>query len=195
MLKPRRRTEIAREAARARWKPGVLTLTQPRDLGELECFVAFYGNGLAKHGVCDPAAVLVSAIAACRNNACLARMIPVFVWRARFEIFKDPRKLVAVSAVNACALGYFLELAQRFVEVHTTTELRGAKGVICALRRKSRSIESPFVLFHSTRKSSSRREHAERLTSATARSWNLVIGEPDESFENYFTRAGRHAAP
>jgi hypothetical protein len=189
-----RRTEISRDAARVRWQPEVLVLAQPRDLGELECFVAQYGNGYAQHGPCDPAAVLVRAIVASRNNACLARMIPVFIWRARGEIFEDPKKLVAVSALNACALGYLLELTQRFVETHEATKLRGAKGVIRALRQKSRSIEAPFTFFHSTGNSLARREHAERLTSPAARSWNLVIGEPDESFESYFTRAAQHAA-
>lgn len=189
-----RKSEIARGAAKARWKPEVLVLTQPRDLEELECFVAQYGNGYAKHGPSDPAAVLVSAISACRNNACLARMIPVFIWRARLEIFEAPKKLADVSALNACALGYLLELTQRFAEIHKAADLRGAKSVIRALRRKSRSIKAPFIFFHSAGKSASRREHAESLTSPAARSWNLVIGEPDESFESYFKRAAQHAA-
>jgi hypothetical protein len=191
VLKPRRRSEISRDAARARWKPEVLTLTQPRDDEELECFVAFYGNGLAQSRDCDPGAVLVRAAAVCRNNACLARMIPVFIWRARSEVFKDQKRLVDVSAGDACALGYFLELAQRFGA--SSGGLPGSASALRALRRKSKTVVAPIVLFRSMDKSMLR-EHAASHTSPMARSWNLVVGEPDESFESYFERKVGNAA-
>lgn len=190
-IEPRRRSEISRDAAQARWKPEVLTLAQPRDLGELERFVAFYGNGVAKHGACDPAAVLVRAISACRNNACLARMIPVFIWRARHEILKDPKKLVEATNEDACALGYFMELADRFGAPHGG--IRGARSVLRALHLKSESIASPIVIFRSMDRPMFR-EHAARLTSPAAKAWKLVIGEPDESFESYFNRKINHGS-
>lgn len=190
VLAPRRRTEIARDAARARWQPEVMVLSQPRNVEELECFVAFYGNGLARNHDCDPGAVLVRAVSACRNNACLARMIPVFVWRARAEVFKRPETLTNVSSDDARALGYFLELAQRF---GSPSGLRGASNVMRALRRKVGDASAPVVLFRSMDKSMLR-EHAEAMTSAAARSWGLVVGEPDESFESYFKRKVNHGA-
>lgn len=188
-LDPSRRSEISRDAARARWKPEVLTLTQPRDDGEVERFVAFYGNGFAKHGACDPAAVLVSAISACRNNACLARMIPVFIWRARLEIFDGPNKIADATDVVACALGYFLELADRFGAPRGG--VRGAPNMLRSLRRKIGSITTPIVLFRSMDRPMFM-EHAARLTSPTAKAWKLVVGEPDESFESYFNRKVDH---
>ena len=191
-LKPRRRAEIARGAARARWQPEVMVLTQPRDDEELECFVAQYGNGYAKHGPCDPTAVLVDALSACRGNACLARMMPVFIWRARAEVLGDSKRFSAMPAEDACALGYFLELTQRFGK-YDARRLREAQSATRALRRGSRSVTSPFVFFNAI-DTPLRMEHAVALTSPLAKSWNLVLGEPDESFESYFNRAARHAA-
>lgn len=187
MLSSERRVEIARDAARARWKPEVLVLSQPRDLEELECFVAFYGNGFAKHGVCDPGAALVQAVAASRDNACLARMLPVFIWRARADVLRGSA-LAEARGVDACALGYFLELTQRFT---TSREgVHGAANVLRDLRRKSKSCD-PVVFFRSMDRPVFR-EHAARLTSPSAKEWNLVMGEPDESFESYFHRKVSH---
>lgn len=191
------RVAKAKLAAQARWKPEVLVLAQPRDGKELQCFVAQYGSGYAQHGAdCDPTAVLVQALSACRSNACLARMLPVFIWRASRQIFGDPTKLLTlltVSTEEACALGYFLELTKRFgnrVERprEASRDELNLEDLVADLRRKTRSIERPFVWFRSM-DASVLREHAARLTSATASSWNLILGEPDESFEGYFNRA------
>lgn len=182
-LSSKRRVEIAQDGARSRWKPEVLVLSQPRDLEELECFVAFYGNGVAKHGNCNPGTVLVQAVSASRDNACLARMLPVFIWRARNEVFKG-LKLPKTRDVDARALGYFLELTQRFTA--TRGGVSGAARVLRALRQKSRE-NTPAVFFRSMDKPMLR-EHAARLTSPSAKAWNLVMGEPDESFESYFNR-------
>ena len=188
-LSSERRVEIARGAAHSRWKPEVLVLSQPRDLEELECFVAFYGNGAAKHDVCNPGAALVWAVSASRDNACLARMLPVFIWRARGEVFSAP-EIAEARGVDACALGYFLELTQRF----TTSRggVHGAARVLRVLRQKIRKSQKskssdPTVFFRSMDKPMLR-EHAARLTSPLAKSWSLVMGEPDESFESYFHR-------
>jgi hypothetical protein len=169
-----RRSEIARDAAAARWQPTVLVLEQPRDIEELRWFVAQYGNGQVRAESCDPVGVLLRAVSACRDDAGLARMIPVFVHRARAEIFAEPKRLLAVSPEQACALGYFLELTCRL------SKLDGPRGLLRDLRRKSRSRKDPVVLF--------KRELAARRTSPLARSWNLVLGEPDDSFESYFEK-------
>jgi hypothetical protein len=150
-------------------------------------FVAFYGNGVARHSACDPAAVLISAVSACRNNACLARMLPVFIWRARHVILKDPKRLVETTGAEACTLGYFLELANRF---GNPGGMRGVISVLRVLRRKSAVVAGPIVLFRSMDRPLFR-EHAARLTSSAAKAWKLVIGEPDESFESYFDRKVR----
>lgn len=169
-----RRTEIARDAAKKRWEPEVLVLEQPRDVEELGWFVAQYGNGRARAGNCDPTAVLLEAVAACRHDAGLARMIPVFVHRAREQLFAEPKRLLAVSAEDACALGYFLELTSRM------SKLDASGDVLRDLRQKSHALKKPVVLF--------KRELAMKRTSPLAESWKLVLSEPDESFESYFAK-------
>jgi hypothetical protein len=173
-LDAHRRSEIAKGAAEARWKPTILELGRPNNLGELRCFVAQYGNGHARAKNCDPVGVLLRAISACRNDAGLARMIPVFVHRARIEIFDDPRRLLTASPEESCALGYFLELTCRL------GELDEPHDVLHGLRRKSQLVKEPVVLF--------RNELAAKRTSLLARSWKLVLGEPDDSFESYFQK-------
>jgi hypothetical protein len=173
-LAPGRRAAIARDAATKRWQPTVLVLEQPRDAEELRWFVAQYGNGHARARSCDPAAVLLSAVTACRHDAGLARMIPVFIHRARGEIFADPKRLFAVSAEDACALGYFLELTARL------SKLDGPRGLLRELRQKSRSLKQLVPLFS--------RELAVKQASPLAKSWKLALGEPDESFESYFAK-------
>jgi hypothetical protein len=186
-LSATRKAEIARGAAEARWKPSVLVLSQPKDHGELQWFVAQYGNGHAlASSTCDPAAVLLRAVSACRNDGGLAKMLPVFIWRARDEIFAHPKRLLAVSPEEACALGYFLELTCRF------SRSRLARSVLPDLRRKSKTVKDPVFFFHLMSRSMLM-EFAEERTSALAKSWNLVLGEPDDSFESYFTRAERFA--
>lgn len=185
MLDARRRSEIARDAAQARWKPTVLVLSQPRDHGELQCFVAQYGNGYAQaDGSCDPVAVLLRAISACRNDGGLARMLPVFIWRARDEIFARPKRLALVSPEDACALGYFLELTYKLGGA------RVAKDVLGPLRQKAATIKGPIVFFH-LMDASLLREFAMERTSALAKSWKLMLGEPDESFESYFKQMAK----
>jgi hypothetical protein len=169
-----RRWEIARDAATARWQPTILVLEQPRDGEELRWFVAQYGNGQVRAKSCDPVEVLLRAVSACRDDAGLARMIPVFVHRARAEIFADPKRLLAVSPEEACALGYFLELTCRL------SQLQVPPGLLRDLRHKIRLMKEPVVLF--------KRELAARRTSPLARSWKLVLGEPDDSFESYFEK-------
>jgi hypothetical protein len=174
-LSVRRRSEIAKDAAAARWQPTILVLRQPDDLETLRCFVAQYGNGYARAENCDLIGVLLDALSACRDDAGLARMIPVFVHRARGEIFDEPKRLLAVSPEQACALGYFLELTCKL------GKHKRPRDLLRGLRQRSRLITEPVVLF--------KKELALSRTSRLARSWKLVLGEPDDSFESYFEKA------
>jgi len=176
-----RRVAIARAGAAARWKPTVLTLTRPKNLAELHCFVAQYGNGRAHTENCDPVGVLISAVAACRDDAGLARMIPVYLHRAHDEILADPKRLLAVSAEEARVLGYFLELTARLGDVAVPANL------LRGLRRKFHANARPVALF--------RRELAESRASSLAASWKLVVSEPDESYESYFTKMTGNQRP
>jgi hypothetical protein len=185
----RERSRIAREAARARWEPDVLVLDTPRDREELQCFVAQYGNGYARSTCEDPISVLHRAVAASRDDACLARMLPVFIWRAREDFLRSDR-VADLPARDACALGYFLELALRFGKVS------GARVAIRRLRDRASSVTRPFVFFR-VMDASMLRDRAAEMTSPTARNWNLILGEPDESYESYFKKMvnrGRLAA-
>jgi hypothetical protein len=186
-LRPSERLAIAKTAAQARWKPNVLVLRQPRNHGELQCFVAQYGNGHTQAVHCDAVAVLLRAVTACRRDPHLARMLPVFIWRAKDEIFTRPRKLLAVSLKGACTLGYVLELTRKISGLEVRSDL------LHALRRKAACVD-PFVLFHVMARGMFTKELARTRTSALAQSWKLVTGEPDESFEQYFRRLTRRAS-
>jgi hypothetical protein len=175
------RSEIARGAATARWKPTVITLGMPKDLDELRCFVAQYGNGHARAEHCDPAGVLIRAISACRDDAGLARMIPVYVHRAHEEIFADKARLLAVPAVEARVLGYLLELTNRFSARAVPVDL------IRGLRRKVRTEDEPVAFF--------RKALAATRASELARSWKLVVSEPDDSYESYFVKLTGNQRP
>jgi hypothetical protein len=164
----------------------VLVLDTPRDHGELTCFVAQYGNGVAQSRPVDVVDVLLRAVTACRKDACLAKMLPVFVWRARDRVVGHGRRYAALSPSDACALGYFLELAARLGGMSATSDLE-------ALRRVASRVREPVVLFEST-KARFCRELAEQRTSELARSWNLVLGEPDRSFAEYFERMVGHGS-
>jgi hypothetical protein len=151
-----------------------LVLEQPRKAEELRWFVAQYGNGQAQAKNCDPTAVLLRAVAACRQDAGLARMLPVFVHRARAELFAEPRRLLTVSAEDACVLGFFLELTARL------SAFDGPTALLRGLRKKSRRLKRPVALFKS--------ELAVKRPSSLAASWKLEVGEPDESFQSYFAK-------
>ncbi len=103
-------------------------------------------------------------------------MIPVFVWRARAEILKDP--LRPMSPATACALGYFLELTARFGQISPDVRI---------LRQVRAHVKDPIVWFRFMDAPYLRELAAER-TSPLAASWKLVLGEPDESFATYFDR-------
>ncbi len=177
-LGARARTAIARRAAGARWKPDVLVLDTPRDHAELQCFVAQYGNGYARSICNDPTAVLHRAVVASRDDACLARMLPVLIWRGRQEFLQAEHD---VTKHTACALGYFFELAFRF------GHSRAAKATIEHLRERASTVKKPFVFFR-LMDAPFLRERATEMTSPTARAWSLILGEPDESYESYFRK-------
>lgn len=173
------RSDIARRAAVARWTPKKLVLATPRNHGELQCFVAQYKNGYAPSTCRNPTAVLHRAIAAARKDACLARMLPVFIWRGR-EDFLKAESLTQLPAQDACALGYFLELAFRFGGSNAADE------VILRLRQRARGVE-PFVFFRLMENAFSP-ERTVMMTSPAARAWNLILGEPDEGYESHFRK-------
>lgn len=185
----RKRIEIARRGAGARWKPRVLVLDTPRDHEELQCFVAQYRNGFARSVCSDPTAVLHRAVAASRDDACLARMLPVFIWRGRQDFLRS-KHVADLPARDACGLGYFFELAFRF------GRSRSAKAAVEHLRERASTVNTPFVFFRSM-DASMLRERAAEMTSPAARDWNLILGEPDESYESYFKKMieGGNLAP
>jgi hypothetical protein len=183
-LTKRQRAAIARAGAAARWRPEPLVLDVPRDHEELQCFVAQYGNGYCT-SKCDDTmgvlAVLHRAVEAARDDACLARMLPVFIWRARGHL--QPGRIACVSPRAACALGYFVELAFRF----SNEPPARARPAVAALRARAAPVTRPFVFFH-LMDTPGLRERAAAMTSPAARAWNLILGEPDDSFESYFRK-------
>jgi hypothetical protein len=166
-----------------------LVLDTPGDHEELQCFVAQFGNGFAHSACSDPIAVLHRAVAASRDDACLARMLPVFIWRGRQDFLRSEH-VADLPARDACGLGYFFELAFRF------GRSRSAKVAVERLRERASAVDTPFVFFRSM-DASMLRERAVEMTSPAAREWNLILGEPDESYESYFRKMidGGNLAP
>lgn len=108
-------------------------------------------------------------------------MLPVFIWRARNEIFEDLGKLIPTSLRDVCALGYFLELTEKFGRFRVRADLTRV------LRRRMAAVTEPFVLFKLIDNPFALEIVAER-TSQLAASWKLVTGEADDVFQTYFER-------
>lgn len=181
------RSAIARAGAAARWTPTPLVLEMPQTHEELVGFVAQYKNGYCTSAVtrCDHVvAILHRAVAAARDDAGLARMLPLFVWRVRTMLHAE-HIAVGLSPRAACALGYFVELAFRLGGEAAWTE--HARGLTNALRDRAASVTRPFVFSRKMDDPMLRAYTAER-TPATARAWRLIYAETDESFERYFRK-------
>src|SRR5439155_18686510 len=116
----------------------------PKDHDELSSFVAHYGSAVAQlPRRSQLEAVAIRAVGASRRDSALARMVPVFLWRAR-EAF-DLTKLVAGARAQGVAaeLGFFLEVAAKL------GRSRAFEEALAALRPFARP-DHPSYFFHGT---------------------------------------------
>lgn len=181
-LPPKRRQEIARDAARTRWQRPVLFLDRaPRGHGELSAFVAHFGTRVAKgEPGCDLADVALRAVKSGRRDPALTRMLPVFLWRARNVLDLDVLVRRAQRQRQAPAVGYFLELA---------ATLGGAPKLARAARRlRVPSHRRPLLYFESAARNPFEAMAARERTPEPARRWGLVTGTPTDSFSTYFQK-------
>jgi len=182
-LTPARREEIARKAARTRWTRPVLVIDRlPRDHEELVSFVAHYGSRVSttriERGLED---VVLKAVKASRRDSALARMLPVFLWRARAGLELERLEKKVKSRSEAAALGYFLQLAARL----------GAFAGFDATVARLKSLACPRRLsffFATTACNPFEAMIARERTPDEALEWGLLTGTPTDSFETYFRK-------
>ncbi len=181
-LPPKRRQEIAREAARSRWEQPVLVFDRaPRDLKELSALVGHYGTRVARGKLeCDLDGVLLRALKASRRDPALARMLPVFIWRMREELDLQTLASRAKRLRRASELGYFLELAG--------TLGRAPKLSSSAQKLRTTAPPRPRLFFESATRNPFEAMVAGERTPEEARRWGLLTGMPTDSFASYFEK-------
>ena len=185
-LTPAQRTEIAREAARARWgKPALVLDRRPRNHGELLSFVAHYGARVSRiTTTCRLEDVVLQSVKGARGDPALARMLPVFLWRVRGRL--DPGRLAAHASRRGCAaaLGYFLELASRLGRCADF-------GDALLLLKSCAHPERPTYFFRKAARNPFEAMVARERTPRDARRWGLLTGTPTDSFASYFRKVAR----
>jgi hypothetical protein len=153
----------------------------PRDHGELTAFVAHYGTRVTKgQPSCDLADVALRAVRSSRRDPALARMLPVFLWRARDALDLDALVVRAQRQRQSPGIGYFLELAGT---------LGGSRRLGSAARRlRPKSQPRPALFFEAAARNPFEALAAEERTPPQARRWGLLTGTPTDSFTTYFEK-------
>jgi hypothetical protein len=188
-LSSRRRAEIARNAATARWSRRVVLPSSLSQREGLVAFVAHYGS--VAHGRAAVASVedrIAQAIEASHGDAAMARMLPVLLWRLRSEL--DLRKLerAAEDRGETRALGFFLDLTAALA-----SGLRQEAAIHCfeeaaqSLLPQARGGE-PAYFFAGTERRPFERLAADENTPGVAKRWGLLLNMPYASFESHFHR-------
>jgi hypothetical protein len=188
-LSSSRRAEIARDAAATRWSRRFALPTRVSEREALVAFVAHYGS--LAHGRPAVACLedtVAQAIEASHEDAAMARMLPVLLWRLRSDL--DLRKLerAARARGESRTLGFFLDLTAALAGG------RGRAGTIHSFQRAARSLRAqarsgaPAYFFAGTERRPFERLAAHENTPSLARSWGLLMNMPLASFESHFRR-------
>jgi transcriptional regulator with XRE-family HTH domain len=126
-----------------------------------------------------PEYVLAEALKLSREDAAVARTLPVALWRARGRLnFPDLRRL-AVERHQARTLGFFLEL---------TAELANEPTLARAARPLRRTPQSRRASQFFRVRSRLERQLAELKTPALARRWGFRMNMGQDSFESMFRK-------
>lgn len=175
-----RREEVARAAARARWHHPLVLDRAPRDRAELLSYVVNYGSSVTTiTSRCCLENVVLRAVEEARRDSVLARMLPVFLWRARGRL--DFGRLVrgAVSRGSAAALGAMLEVT---AAVASRAPFRKALEDLLLHAHPER----PEQFFASTNAFEAR--VSEARTPTQTRAWGFLMNMPIDSFSSHFAK-------
>jgi hypothetical protein len=188
-LSSRRKAEIARNAATARWSRRVALPSSFSQREGLVAFVAHYGS--VAHGRPAVASVedrIAQAIEASHGDAAMARMLPVLLWRLRSEV--DLRKLerAAKDRGETRALGFFLDLTAALAGgMRPAAAIHSFEEAARSLLPQARGGE-PAYFFAGTERRPFERLAADENTPGVAKRWGLLLNMPFASFESHFHR-------
>ena len=188
-LSSRRKAEIARNAATARWSRRVALPSSFSQREGLVAFVAHYGS--VAHGRPAVASVedrIAQAIEASHGDAAMARMLPVLLWRLRSEV--DLRKLerAAKDRGETRALGFFLDLTAALAGgMRPAAAIHSFEEAARSLLPQARGGE-PVYFFAGTERRPFERLAADENTPDVAKRWGLLLNMPFASFESHFHR-------
>lgn len=191
-LPARRRSEIARAAAAARWSRSESFDRAPSTDSGLASLVAHYGSRFSRSRLSgsDLGRAAIRALTLCRRNPAVARMFPVFLWRVRDELDLPTLAGEASRRRLAPVLGYMLALTARLGPAIAGKRWTAAELQVDALER-SASPREPSFLFPTVRGRPFEAAVARERTPPAALGWGLITGMPEDSFESYFRRQMR----
>jgi hypothetical protein len=175
-LSRRKRSEIARNAALRRWrKPDPGFGKTPRGREAVTALVALGRPSTVGPGV-DVAQVCLDALRFCRKDACLMRMMPVFLWRFRERL----RTFVPEGDDRRRLLGYLLGVAARMSGDDLMAE--------SSARLRPTSVSGVEALLESQGASSYAMKRMLEAPDAEAFSWGFLLGPTNGYFETYFEK-------
>jgi hypothetical protein len=175
-LSRRKRSEIARNAALRRWrKPDPGFGKTPRGREAVTALVALGRPSTVDPGV-NVAQVCLDALRFCRKDACLMRMMPVFLWRFRERL----RTFVPEGDDRRRLLGYLLAVAARMSGDDLMAE--------SSARLRPTSVSGVEALLESQGASSYAMKRMLEAPDAEAFSWGFLLGPTNGYFETYFEK-------
>ena len=174
------RAEAARRAAEVRWISRSSFEREPKKPEEVTAFVAHGDSRVDSNLSKMVTSVCFKALGLLRGDPCLARMMPVFLWRNRRAL--EQRSCTGLSGEKGRLLGYLLATTAR-ISGH-----RGFSGLILALgsRRPLKTREK--MLFVKASKNPFEVMKATMNPSREALSWGFIVGDTSQFFEPYFEK-------
>ncbi len=139
-----------------------------------------YGSStVAADTVPAPEVALAEGLNLARENATVARALPLAFWRMRGRLDMESLRNEAEQRHQDRALAFFLDLTAQLSGERTFAS--GAERVRCTLPAK------PTQFFHPT--TMRERELAKLRTPAVAKKWRFLMNMPMDSFTSMFTKA------
>lgn len=180
---PRRlRSKVAQEAARARWGSRATFDVPPASAGEVAAFVAYLDVRTNPDARAMVPVVLVSALDLVGGDPCLARMMPVFLWRNR-ECLGGSVDGAVRDGVRRRLLGYLLGVAARLgggdtLLLRLSGDLRPENLLSTRTTMLfARAAENPFEVMK-----------ASMNPSPEALEWGFLVADTGSFFDGYFTK-------
>lgn len=203
-LSPRRRSQIAKGAALARWRPVVRVSfdDNPRTPAEVENYVANFGAAAAMEeslsSKADLADVACRALELCRQAPHVARMMPVFFHRLACGFLDMPepkvfphmdlgrlREAVQKSGL-AGVYGYFCEVTSKLSPAFAedwNADFRSMKKATAESGRRK-----PEFFFRRKCRGDLEAKAVKATSCPLALEWGFYSREPFDSFKSYFAK-------